>query len=131
MISQTIALFLKKRAVAVYRANPYDRGGTRPKVWARMAIAVILLKEKYSYSSIAREFKMKHATVFHYEHNHEQMMKYDVEYRNLFQEFIEGVNLRKMKNTDYLEALIKVNQLNKSQLKKLNQLIETHFKWKS
>jgi hypothetical protein len=95
------AEYILYNASKVYDTNPLVKTRKRYTVWCRVAIAKILHNEDNTLVSIARFIKKDHATIIHYMKIHDALMKYDKEYRQLFEKFKLVLGDRK-NNKDYL-----------------------------
>jgi len=84
----TRACFLVEMAEKVYGVDPLDRTGTRDNSRARAAVAIQLVQESETYHRIGFFFSKNHCTIAYYIKQHPTLMKFDKEYKTLYQDFL-------------------------------------------
>lgn len=69
----------------IFNGDCFAKSRKRENVNARMAVAVILRdKNFYTLAQIGKIFNLNHDMVFYYQKKHVELMKFNKEYRTLF-----------------------------------------------
>jgi hypothetical protein len=94
------ACFLVEIAERVYGVDPMDTTRNQNNVNARTAISVILIKEEERYESIGEFFDKNHSSIHHAVKKHPQLMEYDRNYREHFNQFVAEIK-KPINNEEY------------------------------
>ena len=84
--------FLIKQASLVYGCNPLEKISKRNHVFSRAAIAVQLRDSGITFQEIGEILNRDHTTIMFGVQKHVDNMKFDKNYRSLYNEFLKNIN---------------------------------------